>query len=203
MADAGFGNLGVLRGLVLAEEQSSLTDWDTALQQIGLGVVQAFEGYCGRKFYRQTSIVEEMSLVGSTLQVQRYPIESVTSVQYRTDEDDSYSTGEIQQVSESAGLIYCYEWFRLGYSVKVTYDGGYWWDTSDDDSGSLPEGATAIPDDLVDAWAAQVQHVAEARNIFGGAAAAANPKKGDQTAANLDFIPYVSAVLDRYRNLTI
>jgi hypothetical protein len=60
--------------------------------------------------------------------------------------------------------------------LVITYTGGFWLDPLD--GSEMPSGATALPDDLLEAWVSEVQAQAEARSLFDAA--------GIRTAAAAD-----------------
>lgn len=181
MANAGFGSLTLLKKLVLPETLRSKTTWDAQLTQMGLGVVAAFERHCNRLFARGTGLLYYRDAACRTVSVPTFPIESVTSIGLRLALESAYTTQAdiVANVDNGAGLIYLTQ--VLGGSqdqLKITYAGGLWWDTTENDSGSLPAGATAVPADLISAWAAQVQHQVEASDMLKLVSVNAKPATG-------------------------
>jgi hypothetical protein len=163
MLNAGFTTLETLKARILPEAAREDTTWDTALGKLGLAIAGRMEGYCGRKFDRAVGAVDEFSAWTLSVVVRRYPIETITTVQLR-DYTGSLSTCDTPYShDEACGLID----FRATPGDRterlvITYTGGYWLD----DGGTMPAGATPLPEDLLELWISEVQAHAEARGTF-------------------------------------
>jgi len=87
--------------------------------------------------------------------------------------------------------------------VRVTFTGGYWWDTWDTgDDGSadtLPEGATALPEDLFTAWTLQVQDSMQKMDLLNaGGSRHVEDKAKEMTLLDLQLLPQVQNILRSY-----
>lgn len=194
----GFATLSYLRSHLLPKEVENDTDWDDDLARIGRGVAKQFDQYCGRRIARTTGHVEEFAAGTSSLILECSPVEQVTALKLVRQGDDEEDILElIATTQKRSGVVRLTgnigHWRDL---VEVTYDGGYW---LDDQVDSLPSGAAALPDDLLDAWVIQCQAQARALDLFGSQAMKneANPQP-----IALELVPTVKQVLDSYRRVT-
>lgn len=165
MLDAGLCTLHHLKSRILPEAAWTDTEYDAALCKLGLAIAGRMEGYCARKFDRLAGAVDEFSARTLAVCLRRQPVETITSVEIRdfTGTVDDYDGG--YQLDASAGLL---DFPAIPGSMTdrlvITYTGGYWLD--DENGTAMPEGATALPDDLLEAFIAEVQIHAETRGIF-------------------------------------
>lgn len=154
----GLGNRTTLRKFILpgglAATSSTLVP-DAAIDALGLGVAGLFERFCGRRFGRVVGDTVEFSGDRLTFVLPRYPVEEISLVEFRPRFDEAWTelTGAVAGASLAAGLIEFDGLQGDRYSeIRVTWTGGYWFDDSEDGSGELPAGATALPGDLSLAW---------------------------------------------------
>jgi hypothetical protein len=208
MSDVGFSSLSWLKGQVLPSEKQEDTEWDTMIAQIGRHVATMFANKCNRRFKRVASATYQRSADCSYLVLPRYPVESVASVQWRATSSDSWETvtDDMATFGPRTGVI---EFSRIMGTERndllVTYTGGYWWDETEDDSDTLPSGATEVPDDLRGAWTEQVQAIMEARGILGvvGASVPLNDVTGGRRRSlEIELLQSVRDVLMHYRRFT-
>lgn len=200
--NAGLSNLRTLKRHLLAERLRPELTWDSEIAAIGLGVAASMERYCNRVFERAAGITWSTSSLGRTAFVlPRYPIEAVTAVDLRTSYSDAWESQTLSdlilQVDESAGLVIFNE--ALGWNgsvVRFTFTGGYWWDTTEDSSGTLPSGATALPADLQHAWLLQCAEVWSRRDNLGTGLVKA--PSASAKLSEYDIIPAVAGVLRSY-----
>jgi hypothetical protein len=88
--------------------------------------------------------------------------------------------------------------------LRVTYDGGYWYDSTDDGSGTMPTGATLLPADVKMVWLNECQHVWQASDRLGiqhipqGENALLNTRLGI-----LELSPMSKTALEPYRRLML
>ena len=128
LLDAGFGSLAQLKGRVfpsIMESYDSEGEWDDDLRQIGLGVAGEFNRHCNRIFERGVDAVYDGEGGGRSIVLDRYPVESVTSVTLTSGGGDSVV--EVDQLAKPSGIVYTVG--SLGsyrYRVTVIYTGGYW-----------------------------------------------------------------------------
>ena len=198
---AGFDSLTDLKAYLLPSTLRGRDDWDTEIAILGKGVAAAFDRYCNRLFARRTGATMIVPADRWHVVVERYPIEQVTQVELKRDEETGWQAqeGAVEFVREDNGVVdFGSIMGRPNELLRLTYDGGYWWDESEDNSGSLPSGATALPEDLHLAWLQQVKDLWIRRDKLGQSfhredqAPAAELLKGE-------LLPMVKHTLSAYR----
>lgn len=200
MADLGLGNRATLKAHVLAATLLEGTDYDTILDAIGLGVARGFDKWCNRKFSRATGDTVTFSANRSHYYLPRFPVEQVSEVALKLDESEGFvvQADAIQNADYTKGFIYfgavLGHWAGV---VRVTFDGGFWFDTSEDDSGALPSGASPLPADIQLAWLLQCGHVWDSKDRLG---VGLTEKPGQESAlAALELIPEAKRLLAPHR----
>ena len=201
--DLGLGNLTELKKHLLAEALREGTDYDLPLTALGDGVSRQFERYCNRRFSRAVGATFVCSGDRDHVYLDRYPVESITSVELKVDSTTGYEVqaNYIQTWSSESGYVF---WGDMAGDestrLRFTFTGGYWVDTSEDSSGSLPSGATALPNDLKLAWILQSKKVWEVTDPTGSKIVAS--KNSVQlvglSLAGLELIPQVKQILQPY-----
>lgn len=162
--DAGLSNLATLKARLLPSSLTGGTTQDNRILQIGRGVAGAFASFCNRDgWLRATGLTTEFTADRGHWIVPRLPLETVTAVDQKDSEADGFVTlGAVNDVVETidkkSGLVHFGSMLGDAESfVRITYTGGYWWDTTEDSTGVMPSGATALPYDLQEAWLLQCQ----------------------------------------------
>ncbi len=215
----GLGTLSQLRALCLPGTFGAAdTQFDDALAAIGRGVSAQFDSLCNRRFARVEDETEEFEGGRCYLSASRYPIKSISAIAWREvvgivpgEWSDATTAFRVNGTNFRAGLIGLYRGSEIGtYSgeqFRLTYTGGYF--VADDppaegDPEPMPEGATALPEDLALAWQLQCAHVFEAANYFGTAAIRTpNAVTGKMPPlTQVEILPVVKATLDRYTRLS-
>jgi hypothetical protein len=199
--NAGFSNLISLKKRLLLDSDAAGTTCDDAVAALGLGVAGLIEAHCSRDFARLEDAVHEGSAALGFVTVSRYPLESVSLLEMRDDVTSGWAEVDVLNFLSQSGLVFFARGLS-GSSVRVTYTGCYWWDTSEDESGTLPAGATAIPRGLVEAWV-------QACKFFWDRSSIENRKKAGFTSEEIErfaqsgtTLPaYVLAAADRFRRL--
>ena len=177
MLDAGLCTLAHLKSRILPEAARMDTEYDAALCKLGLAITGRMEGHCARKFARLSGTVDEFSARTMAVCLRRLPVETISSIQIRAFTGDLDVFDEDYQLDLSAGLISFGSIPGDGTErLVITYTGGYWLD--DENGSTLPAGATALPDDLLETFVSEVQLQAEARGIF-AAVGLRSTKAGD------------------------
>lgn len=202
--NCGLGNLDSLKKHLLAGTMSTNTDFDGIIADLGRGVAASFEKYCNRKFFRQANDQYVVSADRDHAYVPRYPMEQFTSIELKADITVGWElqTGLVLNVNNESGLVYwgagiSFQWAQM----RITYTGGFWWETlePDDDAypSQMPAGATPLPDDLRLAWLLQCRHVWSKLDKTGTDLL----KTGDDKAVLSDtkFFPGVESTLQQYR----
>jgi hypothetical protein len=201
-SDLGLGNLQDLKREILPAALRSQTDWDQVLKTIGLGVALAFERHCNRLWKRTAGETDEFRADRAVWVVRRFPIETVSEIAIR----DDYATGWVSQsisdvlnVSEESGLVKFGD--VLGPSTseaRLTYTGGYWYDTDEAYGTAQPSGTFAVPGDLKAAWLLQCASEFERRDGIQQKTAIGRPK--DQEARfSTEMLKDVERTLNAHR----
>lgn len=160
--NCGLSNLDTLKKWLLPASEQSGSDFDDALQQLGQGIAGMFEGHCNRKFERTVGNTEQFPADRLIHIASRIPLESVASVQTRTDATASWETltDQPRQIDEDPGILYFGSLLGSQLTqVKITYTGGYWFETLEPTDGGYPttqpSGSTLIPAALLLAFKQQ------------------------------------------------
>lgn len=200
--NAGLTNLAKLKRSLMPPSMVERTDFDDMLITLGVGVAMLMENHCARRFTRLEEDTHEQSANNVVFSVPRYPIETISSVMLKSaaNGDETNIAADMQRANLKAGLVHYDEPpGREHDTVIITYSGGFWWDTSEDNSGVMPEGASALPADLQTAFLLQMMEVVRAQDLFGTGAAGDEDSKKKTSSATLDLIPAVRTILNPYR----
>lgn len=202
--NAGLSNLATLKAHVLAAGLAASTDYDTVLTALGRGVAGRMERHCNRFFLRTVDTIFETDAEHSHLLLPRAPIEAIESVEQR----DSVGAGwiditeNIQNRADQIGLLHFGGILGSHLArVRVTYTGGYWWETlepdDDDYPTTQPDGSTALPSDLQFAWLLQCERVWDAKDKHGLNISAEKPDPSS-ALSTLELVPEVKSLLNAY-----
>lgn len=177
--DLGLGNLTTLKTHLLAASlaaKSSAVAPDAVIAKIGSGLALQLGKFCGRAWPRVTGAQQEFTADRLSYIVPNYPIEQVSLIETRATLADPWLSVPVASVVTTidypAGIVVLawmqgIHWTR----VRVTWDGGYWYETKEPaDSGyptAQPAGSTALPDDLQLAWLLWCQEVWNKRDKLG------------------------------------
>lgn len=201
-----YSTLTVLKAFVLPKELRSRPDADELLQAIGSGLAERFDTVCNRKLLRAVDDMVTFSAEHDHYILPRYPIETVSTVETRSNYSDGWSeyTNAIDQVKEASGIV-SFDGV-LGVpkdQIRVTWTGGYWVDLTGSDA--LPEGAAAMPADLMLAWKQQVKHVYDTADKDGDSFRDAARGMGGAFPSfmEIDLLPGVVATLKKYTRYQI
>jgi hypothetical protein len=193
---AGLTNLSTLKSWLLPASLADGADYDAQISAIGIGVAAQLEGHCNRKFARIEGDVFECTADRDHLKLPRYPVEVITSLEMQFSlsegwQDQSPLTDVIWNQALDRGILYF--GFRQAptplWRTRITFTGGYWIDDTEDSSGTLPDGATAMPGGLLLPWKLQCEHVWQQRDKLGiaiGEKAATSP-----ALAAIELLPAV------------
>ena len=198
--NAGFSSLTALKAQLLAPTLRARTDWDTKIAALGLGVAGAFEGFCNRSLARVAAGTFTTTGGRASLILPRYPVETITALETR----DTIAAGwtdalaSLDTFAPESGAVYFASPLDVA-QIRVTYTGGFWWDTSEDASGTLPGGATALPAEILSAWHMQVEKIWNAKDKL-GTQIAKEPTSAGGTAAltSADLSPAVRQMLSAH-----
>ena len=201
---SGFRNLDVLKLRLLPSDMNESTDYDSDIHSIGLGVAALFDSFTGRELRRNTAASFECPAGAESVVLKSYPIESITSVTLWSGSSSAVYTSAVMATQKASGIV------DFGGSLGTHTDrlvivssGGYYCDPAV--NSTLPTGATALPDDLLQAWYAQCRAVCDAENIFRSKAAANSTDKDKRDPSlrldTLDLLPSVKRTLNLYRRM--
>jgi hypothetical protein len=139
--------------------------------------------------------------------VPRLPIESVSAIEQRDSVRDGWQALTVNDAiwnrADAAGLVnFDVPLGDYRSRIRITYTGGYWFDTSEDESGTMPAGATPVPGDLKHAWLTQCRHVFEQVDGMGARVLGVQAYSGDRTrgmeSAKIAILPAVADTLKSY-----
>jgi hypothetical protein len=151
--NAGFSNLSYLKDRLLLASDASGSDLDDAVLALGRAVAGLFESECDRTFGRAVNAVYEAPADRDYVIVPRYPLESVTSAEVRDNLVDGWRAADLLNILPLAGVVYFVGDIGVyGSTARITYTGGYWWDETENNTGTQPAGSTIIPQGLVLLW---------------------------------------------------
>jgi hypothetical protein len=199
----GLGNLIELKRYLLAAGIVASSDFDAAITAIGKGIARLFDRHCNRDFERVAGAEDEFSADRRVWVCRRFPVESITSVHQQDDVATGFVALTVNDVilnrDLKAGLI------RFGSiqgnhlsQLKVTYTGGYWFDTTEDGSGVQPAGSTLLPEDVKLAWFIQCAEVWNKKDKLGKNITKDDTTFVSQLLMSLDFVPQVKAILNAH-----
>ena len=199
-----------LKGQLLAASLRSDTNYDAVITGIGLGVANLFDQLL------QPDVLPDCQETGglfggpAALVSRRYPVEVITGNEKKDDETDGFvasplppdGSSLIQQTQLDQGYIMFIAVQGYYFSrIRITYTGGFWFDTTEDNSGVLPNAATLLPAAVKAAWYVQCQEVWNRLDRL-GAQIAQNPEK--QTALDkLELAPFVKQLLGPFKRMQI
>lgn len=173
------------------------TDDDDNLNALITSISQMIKTYCGHSFIDYYSVdKEEIFNVGcnqNSVILNEWPINSITSVQYRSTYDEAYETedsSEYYMDMSSDALFKHSGYWPMGFgSLKVTYKGGY---------SETPEDLKVAVFDLVTHYFKE--EYKERRSI--GAASIDNSTRFNSSKFSVSKWPaHIVRVLDLYRNV--
>lgn len=199
--NAGLGNLKELKSYLLAEALRNDSSYDAAIAFIGKGVAAMFDRHCNRNF--AYAVDDQIIFTGDRphYYLPRFPINESASitVEMRYFLADAWSdiSGQPLSWNPQTGLLHFgYTLGRQPLQVRTTYTGGYWFDTTENATGSRPAGATALPDDLKLAWLTQCAEWWNKKDKL-GLGIVNEADKQTKTGA-LDLSPAVQQILQGY-----
>ena len=209
MANLGLGNRIELKRHLLSPDLVTRTTWDERIDDIGLGVAKAFDKACNRKFERLAAATDLFHSERRFWVLERYPVETITAIDQRTDLATGWvSEGAIndvlQQWDANSGLVQFPA--NLGTSIsetRITYTGGYWFDTAETENTTQPAGSTLVPGDVKEAWFIQCKKVWEVYDPLGKGIAAEFGGPKTLTLAGLELIPLVKEMLQGHIRMNI
>jgi hypothetical protein len=202
MLSAGFATTTYLKSRLLPSAAAGDSDWDEAVAALGKSVAAKFDRHCNRGFERIAGQVDIFGAAATAWVLSRYPVETVDTVRTR-DTLDAYATITPGNwwIDKPSGLLETMSDAGNRYEkLVVTYTGGFWLDPRD--GTTLPASATALPDDLLEAWVLQCQHEAESRGLFGSVSFRAQKDASAPKTGNAGLLEAVTEVLRPFRRFS-
>ena len=205
--DLGLGTLGQLKRFIIGADATSTT-YDEAITLIGRGAAGLIDRHCNRTFKRSAAAVEDFRGGAEVLVLARYPLEAITSIGLKAAGESAFTTqsGVVDTYAVESGVLLLSSAVGTHQDqLRVTYAGGYWYDTTDDESGTMPTGATLLPYDITAAWLLQCQQIWQSRDDIGIAHVTTG---GDGALLNtrlgvLKIIPQAEDILEPYRRMML
>ncbi len=194
MLNAGFSTLDYLKRQIFPDVMENDTEWDEDLKRIGSAVAVQFDHYCNRQFARKVDAIYLDKANHASVALPRYPVESVLAVEVSSKENSCDKTDAIYSIGNASGIVeFTQQLGSYRERMAVTFTGGYWLD----DGNAMPDGATALPADILNAFVLQVQAIVKATDVLRNAAVKA---EGDaMEIAALTIVPIVAQILNPYR----
>ena len=178
------------------------TDNDQTIGRIITGITSIFEQHCRRPLViTAADVTEYLSGLGTRLQLNRYPVASITSLKIAIDYNFDDVTALVADTEYrlltggSTGILYRrgLTWPMIDDSIQVVYRGGYC-----PAGQTAGEGETALPADLREAAIEQSCFIFKRKDDIGltsvsfdgGSIAKSSP---------MQLLPMVETILNRYR----
>lgn len=200
--NAGFSNLSYLKDRLLLASDAAGTDYDDAVLALGLAVAGLFESECDRTFARAVNDVYEAPADRSYVIVERYPVESVTTAEVRDNLTDGWKSADLLNILPKSGMIYFNgDMGVYGSTARVTYTGGYWWDTTENNTGVQPNGSELVPQGLVLLWAQFCKYLWDRSSIENSAKAGFSTELEKFITKESDMPEFVKRGLAPYRRM--
>lgn len=178
------------------------TDHDSTINRIISGLEEIFNSHTKRSLIVSAAdVTEYFTGLGSYLQLNRYPIVSITSVKeaYGYDFDSASALSENTAYRKVAkgknGILYRVfsTWLSVEDTIQVIYRGGYC------AAGQTPgEGEFAMPADMREAAIEQTTFLFKRRDDIGLSGVGFEGGSISKFSA-IDLLPMVKKVLDKYR----
>jgi hypothetical protein len=200
--NAGLSSLAVLKASCVAAALRTRTDVDAALITLGTAAAGMIEDYLSRKLQYVAGEIYEQGARCLVASLPRYPLKEVTALAVRDTPSATPAsvTGSLMRIDAAAGLLHFNAPVGAQNSTLITtYSGGFWFDTTEDESGTMPSGATPLPAALRGAWLMQCQGMINALKLFDAQSSAKG--KDAETLTKLDLLPLVIVALRPYRRL--
>lgn len=206
--DLGLGNLSTLKTYLLNAALQAQSTYDAAIIAIGKGVAAQFDKHCNRGLARLAGAIDEFTADRRHWYLNRYPVEVITTVQSKTDDTTGWVT-ETDRILVSAlntGFLH-FGGMPAAWParLRITYTGGYWYDTLEPTDlaypTTQPTGTTALPADVRIAWLQQCSHIWASRDKLGIGLGKAPDQ--EQTLAQVELLPQVTQLLASYRRYMV
>lgn len=209
--NAGFSNLTALKAQLLATDLRGGTLFDDALREVGLFIAARCESYCNRQFAYSASATQIIQGGREHYYVPRYPIVGTPVVEIRYSLADAWTvqTDQPYQMNPESGLLeFVWNISPRPGQIRITWAGGYWWESKEKDEEGFPtaqtEGVAALPDGLRGAWLMQCRAAWQALDKLGVDIASTGSASQfvSGSLADLKLLPIVEQELNPFRRLS-
>ncbi|MEO5712994.1 MAG: hypothetical protein ABIT37_05860 [Luteolibacter sp.] len=194
MLNAGFATLDNLKHRLLPPAQWEETTWDLALGKLGLSLAGRMQEHANRDFCYGTK-ADEFTARNYTVTLTTYPVEVITSIQLRSTDGTLAAMDASYSLDKSSGVLSFFS--PPGDDTQrlvISYTGGFYLDEFRAPEVTAPQ----LPDDLLEAWIAEVQRHAESRSLF-DAIALRPAKEADKNPLVNGLTPQCVEALRPYR----
>ena len=177
---------------------------DSELERLIGTAGDLFDRFCNRSFERAATAVQEFRGDETEISVARYPIESVSKFELKTDETTGWVevTGGVCLIRRACVLELPAALGGAAQQARVTYAGGYVL------PGSTPTvGQTSLPKDVENAAIEQVVFWYRNRNTSGLSSVSGDGAsigyEGKSVVTPLPLLPLVQGSLEPYRRILL
>lgn len=211
--NCGLGNLVSLRQHLLPNSMQDSRDYDAVIADIGKGVAGMFDSFCNRQMAYGEHLTQIFRGNRSHWYMPAFPVVAFERVELRYFAADAWTniSGQPLSINEETGLL------AFGYTlgvdpiqVRVTWTGGYWFETLEPDDAGYPSavpaliaGCTALqpakfllPDEVRTAWLMQSREIWSKLDKLG--AGLADKPDGQSATAALEMTPLVKRMMNGY-----
>ncbi len=178
------------------------TDYDQLINRIILGIEAVFDGFTNRQLIVPAAdVTEYYTACGPQLQLNRWPIVSITSIKQMVDYDfasaDALTANSGYRLVNAGknGIVYRMyaAWLTIPDCIQAIYRGGY------ASAGQTPgTGETAMPNDLREAAIEQASFIFKRKDDIGLAGVSAEGGSMSKFSA-IKLLPIVEQILKKYR----
>jgi len=205
LADSSTGRICTLADI---KDRLGITDTenDLAINRVIAGLEEIFNNYTRRKLLvNATDVTEYFSACGNRLQLNRYPVVSITSIKqvidYDFDNADALTVDSDYRLvgNGRSGIIYrmFISWLEVPDSIQVVYKGGFC------SAGQTPgEGEFAMPADLREVAIEQASFIFKRKDDIGLSSTGFQGGSISKFSA-MDLLPMVKKVLDNYKKTSL
>jgi hypothetical protein len=198
--NAGLGNLALLKAHLLAAGLQAATEFDTRALAIGKGVAAMIDTFTNRKMAYAVDYQEIIMGDRDHYFVERFPFVTISAIEMKYFRTDNWTSITDQPISENpiSGLVHFgYTLGRNPLQCRLTYTGGYWFETKDQGEDGFPsappDGVSLLPDDVQLAWLLQSAEVWNKIDKLG--AGIAQEPDAMSKIGSLELSPFVKQML--------
>lgn len=202
----GLTNLETLKQHLLEQELMSDARFDPTIAAIGNAVAGMFDELCNRKLAYDAQAVASIAADCDFMVLPHYPVVEIASVEVKGAGESEWTAmaNEPLMCNDQSGLVYFSG--QLGGNrdlVRVTYSGGYWFETlepgEDGYPSAQPDGAVELPGALRGAFLVQCEQLWQTHDRLGTGVAGGDGSQFLNTRlSTLELVPLVKETLKRF-----